>query len=96
MWKRKLQAHLFGHLMAEFFTVPKRSAIAVLNALLAEFPDLAPIAPQLRHELSELKHSTAYHASLYSREVTPKAFALFDSLPEFADIGKHLPAYQRP
>lgn len=95
MWKRKLHARLFGHLMAEFFTVPKRSAIAVLNALLAEFSDLAPIAPQLRRELSDLKHSTAYHASLYSREVTPKAFALFDSLPEFADIGKYLPAYER-
>lgn len=93
MWKRKLQARLFGHLMAEFFTVPKRSAIAVLEALLTEFPNLSTIAPQLRQELADLKHSTAYHASLYSREVTPKAFALFDSLPEFADIGKSLPAY---
>lgn len=93
MWKRKLQTRLFGHMMAEFFTVPKRSAIAVLNALLTEFPDLAPIAPQLRRELSDLKHSPAYHASLYSREVTPKAFALFDSLPEFSNIGKYLHAY---
>lgn len=96
MWKRKLQARLFGHLMSEFFTVPKRSAIAVLNALLAEFPDLSPIAPKLRRELADLRHSFAYHASLYSREVTPKAFALFDSLPEFANIGKSLPAYQPP
>lgn len=96
VWKRRLQARLFGYLMAEFFTVPKRSAIAVLNALLAEFPDLSPIAPQLRRELAELKHSATYHAGLYSREITPKAFALFDSLPEFANIGKYLPAYQRP
>jgi len=94
-WKRKLQARLFGHLMAGFFTVPKRSAIAVLNALIAGFSDLAPILPQLRLELSDLKHSTACHASLNSREVTPKAFTLFDSLPEFENIGKHLPAYRK-
>ncbi len=95
MWKRKLQAKLFGWLMAEFFTVPKRSAIAVLNTLLTEFPDLSSIAPQLRRELAELKHSATYHASLYSREATPKAFALFDSLPEFKNIGRYLPAYRK-
>ena len=93
MWKRKLQAAVFGWLMREFFTVPKRAAKAVLDALLAEFSDLSPIAPQLRQELAALKNSPAYHASLYSREVTPKAFALFDSLPEFKKIGKSLPAY---
>ena len=95
-WKRKVQARLFGHLMAEFFTAPKRSAHAVLEALLEEFSELAALAPQLRSELSELKNSIPYHASLYSREVTPKAFALFDSLPEFEKIGKFLPTYQRP
>ncbi len=96
MWKRKLQAAIFGWLMREFFTVPKRAARAVLDALLREFPDLDPIASQLRRELAELRSSLPYHASLYSREVTPKAFALFDSLPEFENIGRSLPAYRRP
>lgn len=95
-WKRKLQARLFGWLMAEFFTVPKRSARLVLDTFLNEFPDLAPLAGKLRHELADLKNSPSYHASLYSREITPKAFALFDSLPEFENIGKSLPAYRRP
>jgi hypothetical protein len=95
MWKRKAQARIFGWLMREFFTVPKRAARSVLDALLSEFPELTPIAGQLRRELAELKSSLPYHASLYSRDITPKAFALFDTLPEFADIGKSLPAYQR-
>jgi fatty acid desaturase len=93
MWKRKVQAGIFGWLMREFFTVPKRSARAVLDALLGEFPELSPIAGQLRRELVELKSSLPYHASLYSREITPKAFALFDSLPEFENIGRSLPSY---
>ena len=94
MWKRKIQARLFSYLMAEFFTVPKRSGLAVLDALLAEFPEMESIGPKLRHELSDLKNSPTYHASLYSREVTPQAFALLDSLPEFRKISKALPAYQ--
>lgn len=93
MWKRKIQAAIFGWLMREFFTAPKRAGKAVLDALLDEFPDLDPIASQLRCELAQLKSSIPYHASLYSREVTPKAFALFDSLPEFKNIGRSLPAY---
>ena len=95
MWKRRLQAKLFGWLMHEFFTVPKRSGRAVLDALLGEFPDLAPIAARLHQELADLKSSSSYHASLYSREVTPKAFALFDTLPEFENIGRSLPAMEK-
>ncbi len=95
MWKRRVQVRLFGWLMREFFTVPKRAGKAVLDALIGESPELSPLAAQLRRELADLAHSESYHASLYSREITPKAFALFDSLPEFADIGKSLPSYRR-
>lgn len=93
MWKRRLHAKMFGWLMREFFTVPKRAGKNVLNALIEEFPELYPLSEQLQCELAKLKFSVPYHGSLYSRETTPKAFALFDSLPEFKNIGKHLPAY---
>jgi hypothetical protein len=96
MWKRKAQAGIFGWLMREFFTAPKRGARAVLDNLLTEFPELFLLAGKLRRELAELGSSLPYHASLYSREVTPKAFALFDALPEFENIGRSLPAYRRP
>ena len=94
-WKRHLQARLFGFMMAEFFTSPKRAAKAVLQALIDEFPELHPLGPQLHRELSALSHSRDYHASLYSRETTPRCFALFDELPEFRNAGRHLLAYER-
>ncbi len=95
LWKRKLHARLFGGLMAEFFTVPKRSARVVLGALIDEFPDLAATACDFRREIGELRHSQAYHESLYSRAINPRCFALFDALPEFRDMGRFLPGYQR-
>lgn len=96
MWKRRLQARIFGVMMAEFFTAPKRAGKAVLQALLDEFPELAPLGKDLHRELGALATSRDYHASLYSREITPRAFALFDELPEFKNIGRHLLAYERP
>ena len=95
-WQRRLHARMFGWMMTEFFTAPKRSGKAVLQALLDEFPELAPLAGELHSGLAGLGNSRDYHAGLYSREVTPRAFAWFDQLPEFEDIGRHLLAYQRP
>ena len=95
-WQRRLQARLFGAMMSEFFTVPKRGGKAVLQALIDEFPELKPNGVSLHRELGDLATSRAYHASLYSREFTPRAFALFDELPEFHDIGRNLLAYERP
>ena len=95
-WKRRLQARLFGVMMAEFFTAPKRSAKAVLGALIDEFPELETMEPDLHRELHDLGKSRDYHASLYSRETTPRCFKLFDELPEFETIGRYLLAYERP
>jgi hypothetical protein len=95
-WKRRLQARLFGAMMAEFFTAPKRSARAVLGALIDEFPELEAMGPDLHRELQELGNSEVYHASLYSRETTPRCFGLFDELPEFETTGRYLLAYKRP
>lgn len=95
MWKRRLQERLFGKMMSEFFTAPKRAGKAVLQALLDEFPELQSHDVRLHRELAELATSRAYHASLYSRAITPRAFALFDNLPEFHDIGRYLLAYER-
>ncbi len=94
-WQRLLQARLFGAMMREFFTAPKRGGPAVLQALIDEFPELVSVAPQLQGELAELAFSKDYHATLYSREMTPRCFAWFDELSEFRDIESSLLAYQR-
>jgi len=95
-WKRRVHAKLLGLMMGEFFTAPKRAGKNVLQALIDEFPELATLGPQLHRELQELAGSRDYHASLYSRGTTPRAFSLFDELPEFDDIGRSLLAYDRP
>lgn len=94
-WKRRMQARMFGRIMAEFFTLPKRSARQVVRALAAEFEELRPMCGELLGELADLARSERYHASLYSRVMTPRCFALFDELPEFYDIGRALPSYHR-
>ena len=96
MWKRRLQARLFGAMMNEFFTAPKRAGKAVLQALIDEFPELKPQGPELHRELGDLRNSRDYHASLYSRTMTPRGFALFDELPEFSNMSRFLLAYERP
>lgn len=96
MWKRRLQARLFGAMMSEFFTAPKRAGKAVLQALIDEFPELKSLGSDLHRELGALRNSRDYHASLYSRTMTPRGFALFDELPEFVNIGRSLLAYDRP
>lgn len=96
LWKRRLQARLFGAMMSEFFTAPKRAGKAVLQALIDEYPELKPLGPMLHGELVDLRYSRDYHASLYSRTITPRGFALFDELPEFRDISRFLLAYERP
>ncbi len=96
MCKRRLQARLFGAMMSEFFTAPKRAGRAVLQALIDEFPELNSLGPELHRELGDLRNSRDYHASLYSRTITPRGFALFDELPEFRDMGRFLLAYARP
>ena len=95
-WKRRMQARLFSWLMAEFFTTPKRSAKAVVQALIDEFPDLQLMREMLFGELADLGKAPSYHATLYSRETTPRCFELFDQLPEFYNIGRVLLAYQKP
>jgi hypothetical protein len=96
MWKRRIQARLFGLIMSEFFTAPKRASKAVLQNLIAEFPELGETGPQLHREMRDLSHSRDYHASLYRRSLTPRCFELFDKLPEFRGIEKSLLAYDPP
>jgi P-aminobenzoate N-oxygenase AurF len=88
---RLMNAWLLRWLLGEFFLLPKRSAVRVVKELVREFPniDLA----SLRCGLRALKRNREYLRSLYSREITPRSFARFDTHPEFALLAKMLPGY---
>jgi hypothetical protein len=43
--------------------------------------------------MSSLGENDAYRRTLYSRTITPRAFARFDRHPEFALLAETLPGY---
>jgi len=92
-WKKSLNVFLFGQVMKEFFTAPKRAAISLINDLITQFPELESMRSSLEADIKNLKVNDSYHSSLYSRELTPRAFQLFDQLPEFNGLEKTLLAY---
>jgi hypothetical protein len=91
---RQVNVRLFRWLMREYFTVPRRSGMRVVAALVDEFPVLRRRWPEIFHELLALAKVDAFHHTAYSREVTPRTFARFDRTPEFHSIGDALPCYR--
>lgn len=80
--------------MREYFTVPRRSGMRVVAALVEEFPTLRAQWPELSREMLGLADVGAFHRTAYSRVVTPRTFARFDRTPEFQAIGDALPCYR--
>jgi len=92
-WLRQLNAHLLGWMIGEYFSLPKRAGLRVLEQLAAEFPELRSSSQKLRQQLLELKNDLPYRSSLYSRENIPKTLARFDAWPEFRTLCRHIPGY---
>ncbi|MBI3299079.1 MAG: diiron oxygenase [Elusimicrobia bacterium] len=90
---RRVNARMLRWIFGEFFTVPKRAGLRVLETWAAEFPDEAARLPYWRSQLAALPASRDYHASLFSRESVPAAFAGFDRWPELAGMSRELRAY---
>ena len=91
---RSLNVRLLRWMLGEFFLLPKRSGRRVVEQLVKEFPQLDAAA--LFRGLRGLKTNPAYLKTLYSREITPRAFARFDAHPEFALLAQTLPGYVPP
>ncbi|WP_157447433.1 diiron oxygenase [Chthoniobacter flavus] len=90
---RRLHAWLLRWMLGEYFLLPKRSSRRVIRQLVAEYPFLD--RQPLDREMDGLKSNPAFLATLYSREVTPRAYARFAQHPEFAVLADILPALDR-
>jgi P-aminobenzoate N-oxygenase AurF len=90
---RRLNAALFTWLVGEFFSVPRRGALAVIRELAHQCPELDGRRGELIAALRGLAQHPAFHASLYSRQIVPHTFRRFDRWPEFARVGRVLEAY---
>lgn len=91
---RNTNARIFSAILHEYFNVPKRGGWRVVRELLREFPDLMPLLPEIREELRALETNEDFLRTLYTREMVPHTFALFDQWPEFRFLEKVLPGYR--
>ena len=94
---RALNAKLFIAVMRDM-TSPKAAGTGarVVRRLVAEFPGLAPLERGLIAGLVALKDHVEFQATLFSRRLTPLAFALYDAEPALAQLGRVLKPYDRP
>ena len=83
---KRLNVRMLGWMIEEFFSVPKRSSVRVVEALIDEFDELKPKAGEFRRQLSALGSNAEYRRLLYSSETVPKSLAMFDEWPEFEPI----------
>ena len=88
---RSGNARLLNWLVGEFFLLPKRSGLRVVEQLICEFPELNAVT--LRSAMTSLSGNDVYVRTLYSRTITPRTFARFDAHHEFALLAKTLPGY---
>ena len=93
LW-RNANARIFSAILHEYFNVPKRGGWRVVLELVREFPELKRLLPQIRRELGALETNQEFLRILYTREMVPHTFELFDQWPEFRFLERVLPGYQ--
>ncbi|PWU17308.1 MAG: hypothetical protein C5B50_11490, partial [Verrucomicrobia bacterium] len=90
---RRFNTWIFGWMINEYFSTPKRSAVRVIAALVAEFAELQPRQGEFCCQLRALGTDLAYRRSLYCSENAAKTFRRFDRWPEFRALKRAMPGY---
>jgi hypothetical protein len=90
---RLANVQLLGWMMKEYFTMPKRSAIRVVEVLVGEFPELRSQLPEICLQLRSLGKNQVYLSALYCTENVPKTFRRFDLSREFSSLTSAIPGY---
>jgi len=90
---RWLNAQAFRIFVDEFLNAPKRAGIRVIKRLVQEVPALESRKCELTAGLRNLATDAHFHQSLYSRQIVPKTFALFDRYAEFRTLGDRMLGY---
>ena len=91
---RRTSAWLMKTIVRLLLVTPVHSTAHVVRILATEYPELAPLVPQMLRELEALGCNIEYHEMMYSRDTTPVTFALFDEYPEFHAMREVLLAYE--
>jgi len=90
---RRFNIRMFGWMIEEYFSTPKRSALRVAAALVEQFPELQPQYREFCRQLQNLGRDGNYRRSLYCPENVPSTFKRFDAWPEFRALNDAMPGY---
>jgi hypothetical protein len=95
-WRRRIDVALFKA-MLRGVTTPTRggSGVKVIRRLVREMPELQDREEEMIRAVLALRADTAFQRSLFNREIMPVTFAVYDGIPELADLGKRMPGYDR-
>lgn len=94
---QRIDAGLFQRLLKGGLGRPERSGsgVKVVHQLVKRCPELQPREQEMIAALLELKDHKAFLKSLFSRDIMPLTFGIFDDTPALADLPKHLVGYER-
>ena len=93
---RRVNAALFKA-MLRTVTRPTRagSGVKVIRQLVREMPELSWRENEMIAAVLALDRDRAFQVSLFSREIMPLTFGLFDRMPEFSDLSGTMVGYDR-
>ncbi len=80
---RTVNAKLFSWIILEFFLLPKRSGMKIIDQWLAEFTELKYLRSDILCHFKKLSANMDFVASLYGKDVIPNTWDRFCQLPEF-------------
>jgi hypothetical protein len=93
---RLLNAALFKAMLRTVTRpTPAGSGAKVIRQLVREMPELSWRENEMIAAVLALDRDRAFQASLFSREIMPLTFGLFDRMPEFADLSATMVGYDR-
>jgi len=93
-WLRQVSARLLRMMIGRYLLPPSRTAVRVVDRLVAEFPVLSGLRERIVGQLQSLAQEPAYHQMMFSRSSTPMLFAQFDRYEEMHGIAGVLKMYE--
>lgn len=91
--RRALNARLLQWMIGNFLTTPRHAVLKVVDVLITEYPELAPLREAARAALRQLGGNRSFQETLYSRANVPGTMAQFDRVPEFKRLESVLTGY---
>ena len=94
---QRIDAGLFQRMLKGGLGRPERSGsgVKVIRQLVKRCPELQPLEQEMIAALLALKEDRTFLKSLFSRDIMPLTFGIFDATPALADLPKHMVGYER-